>query len=152
MEVNFTFYRLPTTTVFASWHERAPKGFEFARFELTSGWTYIRLHEGSQNSCYTEQQLENWATKIESWSRDGIACWVYFNNAQKGHALADAQSLRGASQRRALPGGPPQTVTYRRDRSYWNLFVMESHVPADWPHQESAVRHEVEWSQRYNLA
>jgi uncharacterized protein YecE (DUF72 family) len=193
VEINFTFYRLPTASVFKSWHDRSPEGFHFAvkgsrylthtrrlldpkphvnlffdrarplsdhtgpilwqlppdfsrdddrlgeflaaipgaykhaiefrhetwfvdeifaeleRFgvalcvadsprrpphcHLTAGWSYVRLHEGTDEGKYTRKQLSDWAAQIDSWRCLGIHSWVYFNNDGHGYALENAHDL-----------------------------------------------------------
>ncbi len=193
VEINFTFYRLPTAKVFQSWHDRTPSGFHFAvkgsryithtrrlldpkphldlfferakplgdrtgpilwqlppdfsrddarlhgflealpmnydhtvefrheswftkdvlamlaeynvalciadsprrprHLDITTEWSYLRLHEGTDHGNYTIEQLEAWAEQIDSWRRAGIDSWVYFNNDVHGYALENASAL-----------------------------------------------------------
>jgi uncharacterized protein YecE (DUF72 family) len=61
----------------------------------TAGWTYLRFHAGLAlpRSCYGEQALETWATRIrDGWGQDPDA-FAYFNNDHAGCALRDAGVL-----------------------------------------------------------
>jgi len=60
---------------------------------ITADFVYIRLH-GSQKlytSNYTEEELTNWARKIEKWNRD---TYLYFDNDFKGYAPKNAIRLK----------------------------------------------------------
>ncbi len=59
---------------------------------ITAGHTYIRLH-GSQRlyaSCYTEGELQRWASRIREW---GVDAHVYFDNDFMGYAPMNARRL-----------------------------------------------------------
>jgi uncharacterized protein YecE (DUF72 family) len=69
-------------------HPKIPKSFE-----ITSGFTYVRMHLPPHGLGYGERALEPWAERIANWSRQGDDVFVYFNNDMEGHALNDAQAL-----------------------------------------------------------
>ncbi|RLB74096.1 MAG: DUF72 domain-containing protein [Deltaproteobacteria bacterium] len=61
--------------------------------EITTGFTYIRLH-GSKKlyaSKYTTEELETWAKKLLDWKVDA---YVYFDNDFDGHAVQNAEELK----------------------------------------------------------
>ena len=63
--------------------------------QMTSSFSYIRFHSGEVlgNSCYTDEELALWATKIREWltERD---LYIYFNNDALGFAIDNAIKLR----------------------------------------------------------
>jgi uncharacterized protein YecE (DUF72 family) len=63
--------------------------------EVTTDFVYVRLH-GSQQlyvSGYTDEELDDWARKLELWRREGRDVYVYFDNDAKVHAPFDATRL-----------------------------------------------------------
>jgi uncharacterized protein YecE (DUF72 family) len=60
---------------------------------VTSEFTYLRLHGSSRlyASCYSENELQEWAAKIRSI---GVDAHVYFDNDFMGHAPKNALRLR----------------------------------------------------------
>ena len=73
-----------------------PLAPEYPRVELmTSPYSYMRFHSGETlgNSCYTNEELSHWATKIRTWltERD---IYIYFNNDSLGFAIDNAKKLR----------------------------------------------------------
>jgi len=59
---------------------------------ITADFTYIRLH-GSKKlyaSCYTDNEIQDWAEKIRDWDVD---TYVYFDNDANGYAPLNAASL-----------------------------------------------------------
>ncbi|HEV3174865.1 MAG TPA: DUF72 domain-containing protein, partial [Stellaceae bacterium] len=69
-------------------HPKMPKALE-----ITSDFTYIRMHLPPQGLGYGRSALEPWADRITDWSRQRLAVFVYFNNDTEGHASKDAQTL-----------------------------------------------------------
>jgi uncharacterized protein YecE (DUF72 family) len=61
--------------------------------EITSDFTYIRMHLPPRGLGYGRSALKAWAHRINDWSRQGLAVFVYFNNDMEGHAIKDAQTL-----------------------------------------------------------
>ena len=62
---------------------------------FTADWTYIRLHYGSLDGCYSMDELKSWAGRIEALTSQGADAYIYFNNDWNGHALANAMALKG---------------------------------------------------------
>jgi uncharacterized protein YecE (DUF72 family) len=63
--------------------------------EITTDLMYLRLHGHDQLyvSGYSDQELDDWAAKIRSWTVRGCDVYVYFDNDAKVHAPFDAMSL-----------------------------------------------------------
>ncbi len=60
---------------------------------VTADFVYIRLH-GSRKlyaSEYGEEELQEWAHKIEDWQKD---TYLYFDNDFEGHAVRNAKRLK----------------------------------------------------------
>ncbi|TMD24973.1 MAG: DUF72 domain-containing protein [Chloroflexi bacterium] len=70
-------------------HPKMPKSFE-----ITSAFTYIRMHLPSQGLGYGKRALQPWAERTAEWSSRGIDVFIYFNNDMEGHAIKDAQTLK----------------------------------------------------------
>jgi uncharacterized protein YecE (DUF72 family) len=66
----------------------------FQAHELTTDWTYIRLHYGSRGrrGNYSGRELEEWAQRIRAWRRRADV-FAYFNNDWEGFAVANAEEL-----------------------------------------------------------
>ena len=62
-------------------------------FEVTSDFTYIRMHLPPSGLGYGERALQPWADRIIGWHRANLDVFVYFNNDMEGHAIKDAQTL-----------------------------------------------------------
>lgn len=62
-------------------------------FEITSDFTYIRMHLPPHGLRYGQRQLEPWADRVIDWRRRRLDVFVYFNNDMEGHAVTDAQTL-----------------------------------------------------------
>jgi uncharacterized protein YecE (DUF72 family) len=71
--------------------------------ELTTDLMYVRLHGAPDlyASGYGDEELEDWAAKIRTWSSTADV-YVYFDNDIRGHAPWDALRLV-----RLLHGGDP---------------------------------------------
>ena len=64
--------------------------------ETTADFVYIRLH-GSQKAYkgeYGSRGLKPWFKRIKEWSDKGLDVYCYFDNDEKGYAVADAKRLR----------------------------------------------------------
>lgn len=61
----------------------------------TTGFAYIRFHgrENLYSSCYSDEELAEWARKIASLAEKLESVYVYFNNDIKGFALKNAVTL-----------------------------------------------------------
>jgi len=63
---------------------------------LTANFVYLRFH-GKTNlysSCYTKEELKEWAGKIKKWLRQRLDVYAYFNNDAMGYAVENAKELR----------------------------------------------------------
>ena len=62
---------------------------------LTTDFAYVRLHGDRElyASGYDDDALDAWATRLRSWSAEGVDAWCYFDNDAKGHAPYDAMRL-----------------------------------------------------------
>ncbi|HKV32466.1 MAG TPA: DUF72 domain-containing protein [Candidatus Dormibacteraeota bacterium] len=69
-------------------HPKMPKSLE-----ITSDFTYIRMHLPPRGLAYGRSALEPWANRVGDWRRGGLDVFVYFNNDMEGHAVSDAQAL-----------------------------------------------------------
>ena len=69
-------------------HPKVPKSLE-----ITSDFTYVRMHFPPHDLGYGKRALEPWAERVTNWSRQGLDVFVYFNNDMEGHAINDAQTL-----------------------------------------------------------
>jgi uncharacterized protein YecE (DUF72 family) len=69
-------------------HPKMPKSFE-----ITSDFTYIRMHLPPRGLGYGRRELQPWADRILDWRRGGLDVFAYFNNDVEGHAVKDAQTL-----------------------------------------------------------
>jgi uncharacterized protein YecE (DUF72 family) len=70
-------------------HPKMPK-----TFEITSDFTYIRMHLPKHGLGYGRQALEPWAARIIDWHTRGLDVFVYFNNDMEGHAIKDGLALK----------------------------------------------------------
>ncbi len=61
---------------------------------LTSGWTYIRFHNGTAGGSYSRRQLEKWAQRIHKFREAGADIYAYFNNDWMGYAIENARQLK----------------------------------------------------------
>ena len=63
----------------------------------TADFAYIRFHgsSGLYFSCYSDEELEDWAQKISALGKDLDTVYIYFNNDAQGFAIKNAQTLTG---------------------------------------------------------
>jgi uncharacterized protein YecE (DUF72 family) len=63
--------------------------------ERTADFAYIRLHGAHQlySSRYSDRELDDWATLVDSWRSRGSDIHVYFDNDDKAYAPGDARRL-----------------------------------------------------------
>ena len=61
----------------------------------TADFAYIRFHgsSGLYFSCYSDEELEDWARRISALAKDLEAVYIYFNNDAEGFAVKNAQTL-----------------------------------------------------------
>lgn len=65
--------------------------------ELTADWTYIRLHGPTSfkyQGSYTDQQMEEWAERIDGWRGSLKQVYVYFDNDDSAYAVNNALTLK----------------------------------------------------------
>jgi uncharacterized protein YecE (DUF72 family) len=78
--------------------------------ELTADFTFVRFHEGTRgrNGNYSHAEIEEWAGRLERWSREADV-FAYYNNDWEGYAIENASylrsALRTAATRASLPNG-----------------------------------------------
>jgi uncharacterized protein YecE (DUF72 family) len=72
-----------------------PEIKSFQTFELTTDWTFVRFHYGSRGrrGNYSKSELEEWARRLEEWSRD-VEVLAYFNNDWEVFAIRNALWLK----------------------------------------------------------
>ena len=82
--------------------------------EITTDFVYVRLHGHDElyASGYSDESLDQWATKIKNWTEAGQDVYVYCDNDMKVRAPYDAMGLM---QRLGLT--PPGQRSIDRDRS-----------------------------------
>lgn len=61
----------------------------------TSDFAYIRFHgsEGLYSSCYSDEELSQWASKIAQLGKEVKAVYIYFNNDAEAFAVRNALTL-----------------------------------------------------------
>jgi uncharacterized protein YecE (DUF72 family) len=66
----------------------------FQQRELTTSWTYVRLHRGSRGrrGNYSDAELETWSRRIAAWRRE-VEVFVYLNNDWEAFAVRNARQL-----------------------------------------------------------
>jgi len=62
----------------------------------TSDFAYIRFHgsESLYSSCYSDEELSQWAQRIAHLGRDLKAIYIYFNNDAEAFAVENAVTLK----------------------------------------------------------
>lgn len=67
----------------------------------TADFAYIRFHgrDSLYSSCYTDEELAEWAGRISNLSTDLKSVFIYFNNDIGGYALRNATTLRDCLER-----------------------------------------------------
>jgi uncharacterized protein YecE (DUF72 family) len=72
-----------------------PEVHAFQSHELTTDFTFVRLHSGTRGrrGNYSESELEEWARRFADWSRSAMI-WAYFNNDWEGFAPKNALWLK----------------------------------------------------------
>jgi len=61
----------------------------------TADFAYIRFHgsSGLYFSCYSNEELEDWARRISGLVKDLDTVYIYFNNDAEGFAIKNAQTM-----------------------------------------------------------
>jgi len=64
-------------------------------FMATSDFAYIRLHGSRRlySSCYSDEELFQWAQKIIRLGKDVKTVYIYFNNDAEAFAIKNALTL-----------------------------------------------------------
>lgn len=70
-------------------HPKMPKSFE-----ITSDFTYVRMHLPDRGLGYGRKSLQPWAERMLEWCAAGVDVFLYFNNDMEGHAIKDAETLK----------------------------------------------------------
>ncbi len=67
----------------------------FQAHELTTSWTYVRMHCGRHggSGSYSDGELEVWRQRLAGW-RSSVEVFVYFNNDWEAFAVRNARRLR----------------------------------------------------------
>ena len=65
-------------------------------FVATSDYAYVRFHgsAGLYSSCYSSEELSQWAQGIARLGRNLKATYIYFNNDAEAFAVKNAMALR----------------------------------------------------------
>jgi len=68
----------------------------------TADFAYIRFHgsTGLYFSCYSDEELADWAKKLANLATDLKEIYIYFNNDAEAFAVRNAVTLRGYLQTR----------------------------------------------------
>lgn len=66
----------------------------------TADFAYIRFHGSSDlyASCYSDEELSDWAKKIAGLATNLKAVYIYFNNDAEAFAIRNAKTLHGYLQ------------------------------------------------------
>jgi uncharacterized protein YecE (DUF72 family) len=77
----------------------------FQTHEITTDYTYVRLHAGTRgrNGNYSRTELTEWAGRLDRWSKT-LDVFAYFNNDWEGYAIENASFLQNT-----LQGTSPRT-------------------------------------------
>ena len=68
--------------------------FPFQQRELTTDWTYIRLHRGGTGSPgFSGREIATWRRRIAKWA-EGADVLAYFNNDEEALGVEAAAALR----------------------------------------------------------
>ena len=61
----------------------------------TADFAYVRFHgsTGLYWSCYSDEELSNWAKKIAGLGKNLKAVYIYFNNDAGAYATGNAKTL-----------------------------------------------------------
>jgi uncharacterized protein YecE (DUF72 family) len=62
---------------------------------ITAPPVYVRLHgDPAPGGDYTDNALEDWASRIRAWHDQSLNVFLYFNNDAEGYAVKNANSLK----------------------------------------------------------
>jgi len=67
----------------------------FQTREVTTDWTYARLHHGrrGRGGNYSPSEIQTWRHRIAAWRRRADV-YAYFNNDLKAYAVRNARALQ----------------------------------------------------------
>jgi len=62
----------------------------------TADFAYIRFHgsDSLYSSCYTDEELADWAKRIADLAKGLESVYIYFNNDVQGFAIRNAETMR----------------------------------------------------------
>jgi uncharacterized protein YecE (DUF72 family) len=62
----------------------------------TADFAYIRFHGSASlySSCYTDEEMADWADRIRNLARNLDSVYIYFNNDVAGFALKNAETIK----------------------------------------------------------
>jgi uncharacterized protein YecE (DUF72 family) len=62
----------------------------------TADFAYIRFHgsDSLYSSCYTDEELSDWAKKIANLAENLESVYIYFNNDVQGFAIKNAETIK----------------------------------------------------------
>ena len=68
-----------------------PEVASFQTHEMTTDWTFVRLHHGrrGRRGNYSIAELETWKRRVDQWRRK-LEVFLYFNNDWEGFAIQNA--------------------------------------------------------------
>ena len=68
----------------------------------TADFAYIRFHgsESLYSTCYSDEELADWANRIADLAKSLDTVFIYFNNDVAGFAVKNAMTIRDYLQRR----------------------------------------------------
>ena len=89
VEINNSFYRLPSEAAFQNWRKQAPEHCLRARHYGQAG-----------GGNYGKKELDRDIDQIRTWLASDLDVYVYFNNDVGGHALRNAQYVKRALSQR----------------------------------------------------
>ncbi|MEE9399011.1 MAG: DUF72 domain-containing protein, partial [Dehalococcoidales bacterium] len=74
---------------------------------VTADFAYIRFHgsSGLYSSCYSDEELTDWAKRIAGLGTNLKSVHIYFNNDIEGFAVRNAETLRSYLQDRQVSKG-----------------------------------------------
>jgi len=61
----------------------------------TADFAYVRLHGAGElySSCYSDEELDQWAERISGLVKGRDEVYIYFNNDIEGYAIGNAKTL-----------------------------------------------------------
>jgi uncharacterized protein YecE (DUF72 family) len=62
----------------------------------TANFAYIRFHgsDSLYSSCYSDEELADWAKRISDLAKNLDSVYIYFNNDVEGFALRNAETIK----------------------------------------------------------